>query len=187
MDNHYAPPQAYAADVSAPSHAGLQNAALERRLGGAVVDGIFLFAAGSLLSIGMAAVFGIQRTPGWAFAWMLVPQIANWYLIATRGQTIGKIVLKTRITRLDGSAPGFLHGVILRVWPFLLPSILVRLVLGSTGNPKDFVHFLPSILALVDIAFIFTGSFRCLHDLVASTRVVDLRISGPAAYGRGPW
>src|SRR5262245_27142120 len=45
----------------------------------------------------------------------------NWYLVATRGQTLGKIVAGTRIVRLDGTPVGFIDGVLLRYGLFGLP------------------------------------------------------------------
>jgi uncharacterized RDD family membrane protein YckC len=180
MHNHYAPPQVYAPYVAVASHAGLQNAPLDRRFFGAFIDGLILFVVGSFVSVASAAAFGVARTPNWAFACMFVPQLVNWYLTATRGQSLGKILVKTRIVRMDETAPGFLHGVVLRAWPFLVPGIVLRFV---AGDPKDFLHMLPSLLAMLDVAFIFAAGARCFHDRVAGTRVVDLRVFG-SAYGR---
>jgi len=76
---------------------------------------------------------------------------------STRGQTFGKKVMKVRIVKLDGSQPGFVHAVLLRAIVNALPT-LIPVVGGVYG--------------LIDILFIFRGDRRCIHDLIASTRVV---------------
>jgi uncharacterized RDD family membrane protein YckC len=83
----------------------------------------------------------------------------QWTLIATRGQTIGKLLVKTKIVRLGGSNPGFYHGVILRSWLGYLP-----LALPIAG----------SLYALLDALFLFRRDRRTLRDLVAGTRVVKV-------------
>jgi len=85
--------------------------------------------------------------------------IIQWYLIATSGQSIGKKVVKTRIVDNDnGSNPGFVRAVILRSWVVSLISS---------------VPCLGGIFGLVDILWIFGEEKRCLHDLMANTRVID--------------
>lgn len=79
-------------------------------------------------------------------------------LITRRGQSIGKIVMKTRIVRVDGSAAGFLHGVLLRHWSFMV-----------AGTVLPFSHW----LALFDSLLVFRKDRRCLHDHVAGTRVIQ--------------
>jgi uncharacterized RDD family membrane protein YckC len=77
----------------------------------------------------------------------------QWNLIATRGQSIGKILLWIRIINCRGNAPGFIQGVILRDW--------LRMALS----------FIP-FFSIVDAALILTESKRCIHDYIAGTRVV---------------
>jgi uncharacterized RDD family membrane protein YckC len=169
MYDPYAPPRTYDADVAVSSHAGLQNASLERRFAGALIDGVLLTVVGTILSVVSAAIVGAERTVAWALVSMLVPQCLQWYLIATRGQSVGKILVKTRIALADGSAPGFFQGVVLRTWVFLLPGLCVGLM--PLAN-KDAVGHLPTLLAMIDVAFIFSPGARCFHDRVAGTRVV---------------
>ena len=85
---------------------------------------------------------------------VLLCSILQWNLIATRGQSLGKMICCIRIIRSSGRLPGFLNGVILRNW--------VTILLAS---------FIP-FFGLVDILFIFSNSQRCLHDYIADTRVV---------------
>lgn len=98
----------------------------------------------ALIAVG-AGIMGL----GW-FGLM----IYQWYLTATRGQTIGKRWLGIRIVKTDGSPCGFVHGVILRQWVMNL----INAIVGITG--------------VVDPLMIFGEERRCLHDVLASTKVV---------------
>lgn len=75
------------------------------------------------------------------------------YLLSTRGQTLGKRWMKVKIVKQDGSPPGFVHAVLLRL-----------IVNGLLGVVPAY--------GLVDILFIFRDDRRCIHDLIASTKVV---------------
>lgn len=99
-------------------------------------------------AMGMAAILGLYG---------LAVAIYQIYLLSTRGQTFGKKTMKIRIVKLDGSQPGFVHAVLLRAIVNALPT-MIPIVGGVYG--------------LVDILFIFRGDRRCIHDLIASTRVV---------------
>lgn len=78
-------------------------------------------------------------------------------MLSTRGQTIGKKAMKIRVVKLDGSQPGFVHAVLLRVIVNALPSAIP--IVGG-------------IYGLVDILFVFRADRRCIHDMIAGTRVV---------------
>jgi uncharacterized RDD family membrane protein YckC len=107
-----------------------------------------------------------------SFILLELPLLAlEWGLIVWRGQSVGKILVGTRIVRMNGAAPGLLHGVVLRAWPVvavswaqLLPASVKSLFVGL------------NVALLVDAAFIFTGkgARRCVHDLLADTCVVDV-------------
>jgi len=79
-------------------------------------------------------------------------------LLAWRGQSIGKLLLRLRIVRIgDGAAPGAFRAFLLRgTVPFLIEQVPVG----------GFVFW------LVDSCYIFRNDHRCLHDLIAGTRVV---------------
>lgn len=85
-------------------------------------------------------------------------QCVQWYLIATSGQSLAKKWLGIKIVRTDGSPCGFVNGVILRSW-----------VLGLIGN---FIPFIGGLIYLIDPLLIFGEERRCLHDHIASTRVI---------------
>lgn len=80
------------------------------------------------------------------------------WLLTTLGQTIGKKTMGVRIVLIaDDSNGGFVVNVLLRgVLTLVLSAIPV-------AGP---------IFALADVLFIFKEDRRCLHDLIAGTRVV---------------
>jgi uncharacterized RDD family membrane protein YckC len=87
-------------------------------------------------------------------------QLVQIYLVSTRGQTLGKRFLGIRIVRAsDGSNPGFARAWLLRA---LVPGIIG--VLPTIG----------SVFTIVNYGFIFRADRRCLHDLLADTRVVKV-------------
>ncbi|MCB9674098.1 MAG: RDD family protein [Alphaproteobacteria bacterium] len=86
----------------------------------------------------------------------------NLYRTATDGTTFGKRAMGLKIVRDDGTAPGFLHGVVERVWMLGLgDSILMAL----TGMPVPFLTILNAML-------VFQEDGKALHDHIAGTRVV---------------
>jgi uncharacterized RDD family membrane protein YckC len=79
-------------------------------------------------------------------------------LLTLRGQTIGKILTQLRVVRAkDGSRAGFIHGFLLR---------------GFVPRCLRHVPFLGILFWFVDNCFIFRDDRRCLHDLMAGTKVV---------------
>lgn len=88
---------------------------------------------------------------------LLVIQIV---MLSTRGQTIGKRILGIRVVRYpDGSPAGFVHAWLLRNFlPFLI----------------QLIPWIGFAFWIVDACFIFTQERRCLHDLIAGTKVVKV-------------
>ena len=81
--------------------------------------------------------------------------IYQMYLLTTLGQTIGKKVLNIRIVKIDtGENGGF------------MTNVGMRLVLNGL------LGFIP-LYALVDVLFIFRADRRCIHDMIAGTRVIE--------------
>ncbi len=165
-DDRFAPPQAYVEDVQPPEDA-LTLASRMSRLGAGVIDVVL-----SLVLLGIAS----RLTPWNAFeqptdGFWFVPQfgnalgglvlfvVLNGYLLVTRGQTIGKLLLKIRISRPDGSpaSPG---------------RMVVRYGVGSVIN---IIPALGQIYGLIDCLLIFRKSRRCLHDVMADTVVLKAR------------
>lgn len=85
--------------------------------------------------------------------------LINGYLLAERGQTIGKLICSTRIVCVDGSEPSLWHLFLRRYLPvWLLASVPV-------------VGF---VLQILEVMFIFRSSKKCLHDELANTVVVNV-------------
>ena len=77
------------------------------------------------------------------------------YLLSAQGQTIGKNIMSIKIVKCDtGDNGGFVTNVLLR------------------GILNAIISFVP-LYSLVDILFIFRDDRRCIHDLIANTRVVE--------------
>ena len=137
-----------------------------KRLGGALIDSVIamviivpiMLATGVLqrafsgdgMTVGQQAAFFVV---GWA-----VFLILNGYLLFNRGQTIGKVAVKTKIVDLKGNLPNF--GKIL---------VLRYLILGLVSQ----IPFVGGIAGLINALFIFGKERRCLHDYMAGTRVVE--------------
>ncbi len=77
------------------------------------------------------------------------------YLLSTFGQTIGKKVMNIKIVKIDTDENGG-----------LVTNVLIRGVLNG-------IIGLTLIYVIVDILFIFRDDRRCIHDLIAGTRVVS--------------
>ncbi len=161
----YAPPAAEVADVSASGEAPL--AGRGARLGGAIIDGVILLGLWWLVSAitpwnifsPQMAEAGFMALIGMQLLGLLLFAIVNGYLLMTRGQTVGKLLLGMRIVRPDGSAasPGRIIGL--------------RYGIGWLLSALPVVGM---IYALVDCLMIFRADRRCLHDLIADTIVVKV-------------
>ncbi|MGH8588531.1 MAG: RDD family protein, partial [Gammaproteobacteria bacterium] len=81
----------------------------------------------------------------------------NGYWLHTRGQSIGKRLLKIRIVRSTGERATLSRILFARYLPIQAMGIVP--VIGM-------------LYALIDILFIFGDSRQCLHDRIADTIVV---------------
>ena len=162
MVNPYAPPTVEAEHnwVAARGDDYFQPAELTQRWLGAFLDQLFAgFAAAPAVIVAIA----LEKSDSliWATAAVtlitLVPFAAYQFYLVARGQSLGKRIAKTRVVRLDGSAPGFVHGVLLRNWLFFGVSALPGV--GTIAN-------------LVDVGMIFRADRRTARDHIAGTRVI---------------
>jgi uncharacterized RDD family membrane protein YckC len=86
--------------------------------------------------------------------------IVQVWMLSTRGQSIGKRMLGIRIVLFrDNGNPGFLHAWLLRNF---VPGLI------------SLVPYVGFLFVLVDICFIFGEQRRCVHDLIAGTKVVKM-------------
>lgn len=93
-----------------------------------------------------------------AMAGWVVFLAINGYLLAKRGQTVGKTVMKIRIVDLEGHTPSLIKILLLRYFAVGLISQVP--VIGS-------------FFSLINLLIIFGPERRCLHDYIAGTRVVS--------------
>ena len=101
-------------------------------------------------SIGMTLILGLS---GIIFFFLI-----NYYFLASTGQTIGKKIVGIKIVDLDGQLPSFSKAIVPRYLVYLVP-----------GN----IPLIGQLFSIVNILFIFGKERRCIHDLVAKTRVVN--------------
>jgi uncharacterized RDD family membrane protein YckC len=156
-----------------------QLASLLQRFLGALLDSLFAMFCGVpgfvLMIIGMVVMEQQQRenpgdSPDFPLLMLLgmlliaigslVMLAVQIWLLATRSQTLGKFVMKTQVVDFETGQPAdFVHCAILR--------ILINSLIGS-------IPCVGGIYSLVDIFYIFREDRRCIHDLIASTTVIDI-------------
>jgi uncharacterized RDD family membrane protein YckC len=167
--NPFAPPET-PLDSLPPglSEAAVALATRASRLGASMLDALCFLPVGIIVAIFMflarPASDGSNQPPPVAIALAAVAGlyvigyvVLQIYLLSTRGQTLGKKWIGIKIVKMNGSAPGFVHAFLLRSF-----------VSGLIGA----VPYLGYAYSLVDILFIFRDDRRCVHDLIAGTRVV---------------
>jgi uncharacterized RDD family membrane protein YckC len=161
--NPYDPPEAAVEDRTDPAE--VEFAGRGQRFAAAMIDGI----------IGMAVMLPVMSAMGiWRYAstrsdppltitllslvlGFVVFALIHGYLLAKNGQTVGKRLLRIRIVGLDNE---------------LLP---LQRLLGLRYLPVMASSVIPGIgpfLSLADVLFIFRSDRRCVHDLIAGTKVV---------------
>jgi uncharacterized RDD family membrane protein YckC len=133
------------------------------RLAAALIDGGLMLAAalpGGILAGTMAIAdsdAGLAAGIALMVVCILALAIYQMVLISTHGQSLAKRWMGIKIIKLDGSPCGFVHGVVLRSW-----------VMALIGQ----VPFVGAVVGLVDPLLIFGDERRCLHDLIAGTKVI---------------
>ncbi len=162
-NNPYSAPQSVVADINQSGE--LELAGRGMRLVGAIIDGIILmillvpimFASGYMTM----AMSGQQPGYGWQMGMTLVGfvcfVVVQGYFLNQSGQTIGKKLLGMRIVDADGNKPDFVKLIGQRYG--ITYAIQVIPIVGN-------------IYSFVNVLFIFRQDRRCIHDLIAGTRVV---------------
>jgi uncharacterized RDD family membrane protein YckC len=163
-DNRYAPPRAPVSDSTVDE----ELAGRGTRLAAAIIDSLILglviwpyamstdywtramqdqIEMSDLLQLSLVSLLGFLVLHG--------------YLLHKYGQTIGKRLLGIRIvSATDGQivSLGKIFG--LRYVPIQIASVI-----PVVGN----------ILPIIDVLFIFREDRRCLHDLIAGTKVIKVK------------
>ena len=105
---------------------------------------------------------GVAEGVFWVYAGLFALLLVQALLILFRGQNLGKLLTGVKVVRADDDGPaGFARGVMLR---FALPVSVFFLL--NVAFPLGFLFI------ALDYAFLFRADRRCLHDLIAGTRVV---------------
>ena len=167
--SNYETPATPSEEAGTPS--GPELAGRGRRLGAYIIDtiiaGIVLVAVAyfnpgplgiTMLDI-MRDPMPQQMSTAGSIAFVIVFMAINSYLLLTKGQTVGKWMLGIRI--VDAASNGAATAVKL----LGLRYVLVMLVMA---NP-----IIGQLLGLADALFIFRSDRRCVHDLLAGTKVVS--------------
>jgi uncharacterized RDD family membrane protein YckC len=104
-------------------------------------------------------VFGL----GW-----LITVVGQALLLSVRSQSVGKLLVRVKVVRLDGTKAGFVHA-------WLLREAVVTLIGGAISIVPIIGPFmLRPAFHLTDWLLVFRKDERCLHDLIAGTRVVNV-------------
>lgn len=162
-NNVYSTPQSQLVDQVDDSEKPL--ASRWARLGASIIDSIIImiilvpvmyFTGGfdgmmEGVQPGFAYMFGI------GFLNFVVFFVINYRYLIANGQTIGKKVLEIKIVDLNGNVPVFQPQLLIRYAVFVLPGQ---------------IPFVGQLFSLINVLFIFTAEKRCIHDLVAKTKVV---------------
>jgi uncharacterized RDD family membrane protein YckC len=158
--NPYAPPAVASTDTLAPLEQETKRPA-ERgaRLVACVVDWV-LYVLAALPGVALIDTPKTE-TIGWiaSFGGAAAMAAYQWNLVATRGQSPGKRLMKIRVVMLDGSPVTFGSGVATRIWGMAM--------IGA-------IPLVGGILRIVDPLMIFGAERRCLHDRLAGTKVIDV-------------
>lgn len=162
-DNRFAPPQAHVEDVGTSAAGTLAERGT--RLGAALIDVVIAMAVfGIAALVTPLNIFKVPAADGITSILLLNLALGflafiavHGYLLATRGQTVGKALLKIRIVRSDGSRASFARLAGLR---YLTTSVIAAIPVVGT------------FYGLADALFIFRASRKCLHDNIADTIVV---------------
>jgi uncharacterized RDD family membrane protein YckC len=171
-------PELFSADRTSPAPApagdGLELANRGRRLLGALADGaleslcwlptsLAMMRAWSEMAASHEADPTVLMDTFWNNTALSLPYLGALLLVQVvlltlRSQSLGNLLAGTRIVRAsDGTPGGFLHAFLLR---------------GCLARVLRLVPILGAIFWITDSLFIFRADRRCLHDLMAGTKVV---------------
>lgn len=170
LPSHAGAPRQVLAGVGARTGAACINAFLYfiSLMPGSVLFGLKLLkehpelARGGMLSpenINMAA---LTSNVLWIYAGLAVAMIVQCIFLTVNGQNVGKLIAGVRVVNASDDKPaGFVRGALVR---FVMPVVLMMLL--NIFLPLGFLFL------IVDYCFMFREDRRCLHDLMAGTKVV---------------
>jgi uncharacterized RDD family membrane protein YckC len=132
----------------------LDYASIGRRFAAQFIDGLVIYMPVMLVIFVMAAVSG-SRNPAATNLWILpayaVYIIYEASMLKAKGQTLGKMAMKVKVVRVDGTD-----------------------VSGGQAWGRALARVLLGLLYIIDyIPAFFTADKKTLHDMAAGTRVVN--------------
>ena len=168
--NPYSPPTTEAKPYTSSQE--LQLASRMDRFAGAFIDGFISLVINIPLGIVLGIVLALigldpeESIAGNVVLWLASVVIGlgsfllvNGYLLASRGQTVGKMVVGTQIVSDEGQLVPIVPLILKRyAWIWILS--IVPLVGGLIG--------------LVNVLLIFRSNKKSLHDDVAGTKLINL-------------
>ncbi len=165
QSNPYSAPSATVSDLDVSE--GVLAGRLAR-LGAAIIDVIiflvpmlplmFFFGYFSAITSGVEPGFFV--TTMWSVTSIIVMAAIQYLPLSQSGQTWGKKALSIKIVDANGHKPDIVTLLLKRYF----------LIQWAPG----LIPFLGALFSLVNILFIFRADRRCIHDLVADTRVVNV-------------
>ena len=159
-ENPYAPPDAEVDVVESGELAGRGA-----RLGGVIIDQIIVVILVLPITFFMGfwdrAAAGVDTFSD--TLWLGVASVVSYlvvhgYPLATRGQSVGKILVQTRIVSVEDD----------KILPFGKLIMLRYLPLWVLAQ----IPVVAQIFGLADALFVFRDDRRCIHDLIAGTKVI---------------
>ncbi|MEN0039421.1 MAG: RDD family protein [Cellvibrio sp.] len=162
-NNVYSTPQSQLVDQVAVGDAPL--ASRWARLGASIIDSIIMmvillpvmYLTGGFDGVMEGVQPGFVYTLGMGVLGLVVFFVINYRFLIATGQTVGKKVLEIKIVDLNGNVPVFQPQLLIRYAVYMLPGQIP--VVGQ-------------LFSLVNILFIFGKEKRCVHDILAKTKVV---------------
>lgn len=161
-ENQYQAPESALVEENAVSG---ELASRWARLGAALIDSLImgLLIAPALFLLGFFDQLEAGAEPGlmWQLQVGLIGTLVwlavNIKFLIAKGQTVGKKLLKIRIVTLSGEYADPKSA--------LLPRYAFYIGIG-------YIPVIGSILSLINVLFVFRADKRCIHDLIAKTKVV---------------
>jgi uncharacterized RDD family membrane protein YckC len=166
MTNPYQTPEAELTDNKESEDQQDELAKRSSRFLAAIIDGLI----GMIISIPFWLVSGawdfITSGVGLPFTYSLAAgaygfigfTLVHFYFLNKNGQTVGKKLLRIRIIGINGQ----LYGA---------PPLLFKRYLPLTA--ASLIPLVGQLFILIDTLFIFRKDRRCVHDLIAGTKVVS--------------
>jgi uncharacterized RDD family membrane protein YckC len=165
--NPYQPPSAKLIDESVTT-TDVELADRGQRFGASILDAIIGLAFGIPIMLLLGTLDYIRRAQQLPLSVTIASVVLGFvgfvllhgYYLKKGGQTIGKKIVGIRIADLDNNIPPIGKILGLRYLPIQVAALI------------PIVGF---VYPLVDVLFIFRQDRRCIHDLIAGTRVVKVK------------